>query len=127
MKETRKEIAFYLDTKALQKYYPKDNWGKAYADIKEYMLKNDFSWRQGSVYVSNGLRTNPEIVDYLDELSINQPWLNLCMRDCTVTNVGKIHNQTYIFCKEKLMVEIEQMKTKKTQSKRIEKEEEEEI
>ena len=53
----------------------------------------------------------------------------LCVRDCTVTNVGKIHDQTYIFSKEKIMAEIEEKKKqyKQPKFKHIEKEEEEEI
>ena len=125
MKGTRKEIAFDLDTKQLQKYYPGQDWRKAYADIKKYMLKNGFSWRQGSVYVSDGLWTNPEITDYLDQLASNRPWLNVCMRDCTVTNVGRIHDQTYLFSKERLLQKLEKSEAKDV--KAAEKEEEEEI
>ena len=125
MKGTRKEITFDLDTNQLQKYYPSKNWRKAYVDIKKHMLKNGFSWQQGFVYVSNGLQTNPELTDYLDQLASKQPWLNVCMRDCTVTNVGRIHNQTYLFSKERLLQKLE--KSKDVKAKTSEKEKEEEV
>lgn len=48
----RKQITFDLDTKALQKYYPGESWNNAYEVIKKHMLKNNFVWLQGSVYVS---------------------------------------------------------------------------
>ncbi len=32
-----KKITFDLDTKALQTYYPKENWRNAYEDIKRHM------------------------------------------------------------------------------------------
>ena len=91
------------------------------------MLKNGFSWQQGSVYVSNGLWTNPELTDYLDQLESKQPWLNVCMRDCTVTNVGRMHDQTYLFSKERLLQKLEKGKDVNAKTSEKEKEEEEEI
>lgn len=39
----RKQIAFDLDTKALEKYYPTDSWQNAYEIIKRHLvIKN--SW-----------------------------------------------------------------------------------
>jgi len=52
MSLTKKQISFDLDTKALEKYYPTDNWRNSYEKIKQFMLKNGFEWRQGSVYIS---------------------------------------------------------------------------
>ena len=125
----RKEIAFDLDTKNLQKYYPNKNWRAAYGDIKKFFDKNGFDWRQGSLYVSRTSTTFSKVSKVLDRLSKDKPWLALCVRDCTVTNVGKIHDQTYIFSKEKIMAEIEEKKKqyKQPKFKHIEKEEEEEI
>ena len=40
MAETRKQIAFDLDTKALETYYPSESWNNAYEVIKRHMLKN---------------------------------------------------------------------------------------
>ncbi|MDE7311662.1 MAG: hypothetical protein K2N87_08630 [Eubacterium sp.] len=74
----RKQITFDLDTKALQKYYPGESWNNAYEVIKKHMLKNNFVWLQGSVYVSR------------------EP---LCMRDCRETNIGKEHSKNHVFDK----------------------------
>lgn len=49
------------------------------------------------------------------------------MRDCTVTNVGRIHNQTYLFSKERLLQKLEKSKDVKAKTSEKEKEEEEEI
>ncbi len=35
--ESRKQVTFDLDIKALQTYYPKANWRNAYEDIKRHM------------------------------------------------------------------------------------------
>lgn len=126
MKGTRKEIAFDLDTKKLQKFYPKKDWRYAYREIRSFMRKNNFIWRQGSVYVSEGLWKNPEIAELLNNLANKQPWLNLCMRDCTVTNIGVAHNHTYIFNEERLM-QKQQAKKQELEFERIEKEDEDEI
>ena len=50
--ETRKQVSFDLDTKALEEYYPDKNWRKAYDVIKKYMILNGFIWQQGSSYIS---------------------------------------------------------------------------
>lgn len=52
MDNSRKQIAFDLDTKALEKYYPAKSWNNAYEVIKKHMTNNGFEWLQGSVYVS---------------------------------------------------------------------------
>jgi len=95
----RKQIAFDLDTKALEKYYPNAYWRNSYDIIKRHMTKNGFEWLQGSVYVSKSPLTSREITIILDELVENNPWLNLCMRDCRETNIGKEHSKNYVFDK----------------------------
>lgn len=99
MAGTRKQVAFDLDTKALEIYYPSESWNNAYEVIKRYMLKNGFSWLQGSVYVSKKPMTSIEVTNILDELVVKNPWLNLCMRDCREANIGKEHSKNYIFDK----------------------------
>ena len=96
MENVRKQITFDLDTKALEKYYPTENWHNAYEIIKRHMLKNNFEWIQGSVYISKISLTTAEITDLLVDLVITNPWLNLCMRDCRETNIGKEHSKNQI-------------------------------
>lgn len=96
---TRKQITFDLDTKALQTYYPKANWHNAYEDIKKHMKNNGFSWQQGSVYVSNQGMTSFDVTSILGELVKKNPWLNVCMRDCRETNIGKEHSKNILFDK----------------------------
>lgn len=93
----KKQIAFDLDTKALEIYYPTDSWQNAYEIIKRHMIKNGFSWLQGSVYVSQEPISTARVSSILDELVIKNPWLNLCMRDCRETNIGKEHSKNHIF------------------------------
>ena len=99
MTKTRKQIAFDLDTKALEIYYPSESWNNAYEMIKFHMLKNNFAWLQGCVYVSTRSMTSTEVTNILDELVIKNPWLDLCMRDCREANISKEHSKNHIFNK----------------------------
>ncbi len=110
MANFRKQITFDLDTKSLKQYYPGESWQNAYDIIKRHMLKNGFRWLQGSVYVSQNTMATAKITDILMELATNNPWLNLCMRDCRETNIGKEHSKNHIFDKN---IDISQTKRKK--------------
>lgn len=92
----RKQVAFDLDTDALKIYYPSESWNNAYDIIKRHMTNNGFNWLQGSVYVSQKPITSAEVTNILDELVQKNPWLNVCMRDCRETNIGREHNKNHI-------------------------------
>lgn len=97
MANSRKQIAFDLDTKALEKHYPTPSWNNAYDVIKRHMLKNGFSWLQGSVYVSDKPMSSTKATRILKLLVRENPWLGLCMRDCRETNIGREHSKNHIF------------------------------
>ena len=99
MPNSRKQITFDLDTNALQKYYPSDSWRNAYEVIKTYMKNNGFSWVQGSAYVSDKAISSTKVAAVLQELVNKNSWLNICMRDCRETNIGKEHNRNILFDK----------------------------
>lgn len=100
MANGRKQIAFDLDTKALEKYYPTKSWHNAYDVIKRHMVNNGFDWLQGSVYVSKEAISSVRVTRILRNLAKQNPWLNLCMRDCRETNIGKEHSKNYVFDKD---------------------------
>ena len=93
----RKQIAFDLDTNYLKIYYPTEHWNHAYRDMKRFMTNNGFKWEQGSVYTSNSARSPHEIRTIITAMVNEYPWLNVCMRDCVVTNIGRSHSQNYLF------------------------------
>ena len=99
MAKGRKQVTFDLDTKAAEKYYPTDSWRGAYNVIRRHMQKNGFQWLQGSVYVSKMPITSAEVTNILDELLEKNPWLNLCMRDCRESNIGREHSKNHLFDK----------------------------
>lgn len=112
MKTGRKQIAFDLDTKALQKFYPTESWNNAYEVIKKHMTKNGFAWLQGSVYVSEEPMTSTQVTNILDELVQKHTWLNVCMRDCRETNIGREHNKYHLFDKNAEVLTREELKAR---------------
>lgn len=99
MGDTRKQITFDLDTNALKKYYPSESWNNAYEVIRKHMTANGFYWLQGSVYVSEKPMKPYRVTRILNELVNKNPWLNVCMRDCRETNIGKEYDINSIFDK----------------------------
>lgn len=97
MSESRKQISFDLDTSRLKVYYPKEKWQNAYYDVRSFMQKNGFQWQQGSVYISKSRLSIQNTSKLLGTLVETYPWLNVCMRDCVVTNIGRSHSQNYLF------------------------------
>jgi virulence-associated protein VapD len=96
----RKQVTFDLDTNALKIYYPSESWNGAYDIIKRHMLKNGFSWQQGSVYVSDSPMLGRDVPPIIETLVENNSWLNVCMRDCRQTNIGNEHSQNHLFDKD---------------------------
>ncbi len=99
MSKRKQYLSFDLDTNELKKYYPTENWRKAYEDIKQYMQKNEFEWLQGSGYISQSQMTASQVNKIIQELVHNHPWINKCMRDCRAANVDKYSNLTLLFDK----------------------------
>jgi virulence-associated protein VapD len=96
----RKQIAFDLITANLKIYYPKEHWESSYDDIRNHMKANGFMWQQGSVYVSKMPMTSIQASKIIESLIDKCPWLNVCMRDCEITNIGRSHSQNHLFDKD---------------------------
>lgn len=119
MATRRKQVAFDLDTKALVVYYPSDNWNGAYDVIKRHMQNNDFTWQQGSVYISNNPISSRDVTAMLDELVRGHPWLNVCMRDCRQTDIGKEYSQNNVFNSKAKIPTREELKNAEKPSARV--------
>ena len=95
---SRKQIDFDLDTKALKEYYDKDkDWHNAYYDIRAFLIENGFMWDQGSQYVSKNHMNTFEIEETLIRLGETFEWINLCLKDISVTNIGAQHSYNHLF------------------------------
>lgn len=115
----RKQVAFDLDTDALKTYYPSESWNNAYDVIRRHMANHGFNWLQGSVYVSQKPITSAEVTNILDELVSKNPWLNVCMRDCRETNIGREHSKNHVFDKGAEVPTREEIKAKEQETSKL--------
>lgn len=92
---SRKQITFDLQQKALRQYYPKPKrslnpqfYKKAYQDISVFMCANGFEHRQYSVYTSKERLDTYDIVELMEKLAEEMPWLGKCAKEVDVTDIG---------------------------------------
>ena len=87
----RKALNFDLDTKKYEKFTGKPA-PTAYAEIKNFLRKNDFEHRQGSGYISKDSLNDGKIFAIIQNMSIELEWLKTCVKQIDVTNIGKQHS-----------------------------------
>ena len=92
---TRKQITFDLSQEALEAHYPRGeraqseyHYRKAYQDIRRFMEKQGFTWRQNSVYVSAEPMTTIDVVLLSQRMGEQLPWMRLCVKEITATDIG---------------------------------------
>ena len=110
---TRKQISFDLSQDALKRYYPHKETGqdsqffkRAYKDILRFMEANGFERRQYSVYVSLQQRTSLDVALLAQRMGEALPWLRLCVKDITVTNIGARHSLLGLLRSDALSAEL---------------------
>ena len=110
---TRKQISFDLSQDALKRYYPHKQTGqdsqffkRAYKDIRRFMEANGFERRQYSVYVSLQQRTSLDVALLAQRMGEALPWLRLCVKDITVTNIGARHSLLGLLRSDALSAEL---------------------
>jgi virulence-associated protein VapD len=89
-----------MDTKALEKYYPKKSWRNAYDDVKNFLISKDFEHEQGSGYHSVKPMRRAKAMRVIREMIKKHPWLNQCVRICTISDVPVMFDISYMFEKE---------------------------
>ena len=88
MLESKKALNFDLSNQALQKYYPSKNYGKAWSDIKGYLLEIGFNHRQYSGYVSSNSISMTDVIQLIRNMSNYLYWLKYCVKEFDVTIVS---------------------------------------
>lgn len=86
--ESKKALNFDLSNVQLRKYYPSNNYKKAWSDIKSYLLDNGFNHRQYSGYVSKEPISMIDTIHIITNMSIYLKWLHYCVKEFDVTIVG---------------------------------------
>ena len=85
-----KAINFDLSVRELEKYFP--DYRKAYYDVKSFFMKQGFEHRQGSGYISKKKLAQADIIDLLDVMNTELPWMSDCVTKIDVTNIGAQHD-----------------------------------
>ena len=96
---SRKEITFDLSHDALRRHYPREEtaqdpqfFKRAYKDIRRFMEANGFERQQNSVYVSRSELTALDVAVLTQQMAEQLPWLRLCAKEITTTNIGARHS-----------------------------------
>jgi len=85
-----KAINFDLSVHELEKFC--QDYRKAYYDVKKFFLRQGFEHRQGSGYVSQKKLAQADIIDLLDLMNTELPWMSDCVTKIDVTNIGAQHD-----------------------------------
>ncbi len=85
-----KAINFGLSVHELEKFY--QDYRKAYYDVKKFFARQRFDHRQGSGYVSRKKLAQADIIDLLDLMNTELPWMSDCVTKIDVTNIGAQHD-----------------------------------
>ena len=81
-------ITFDLDTAKLEESYGKQSWQNAYADIKQFLKNEGFSWQQGSVYFGDSDKVNAVTCVMATSKMANQwPWFKASVRDIQMLRI----------------------------------------
>ena len=86
-----KQIAFDLCQESLKKYYPL-SYTQAYYEIRRFMRGHGFEHRQSSVYVSLDKLTTLDVVNLMEQMASEFPWLSRCVNEIDVPNIGVQHS-----------------------------------
>ena len=85
---SKKALNFDLNDSLLRKYYPSNNYKKAWSDIKSFLIKSGFTHRQYSGYVSENNLSMSKTILIIKKMSKKYKWLSLSVKEFDVTIVG---------------------------------------
>ncbi len=81
-------VSFDLDTNCLNEHYTKETYHNAYTEIKNFMIKNGFEWKQGSLYFGDSSKINAvSCVTTVQRLAKTFPWFSTCVKDIRMLRI----------------------------------------
>jgi len=100
--QQRKGINFDLDTKKLKKNYPKEkgDWHNAYNIMRIFFEQEGFEHIQGSGYHSKDPMSQARAMAAIYKMTKVHPWLNDCVRVCTIADIPETTDITHVFAEE---------------------------
>ena len=93
--DTRKFINFDLDTNLMKTYNLSRYY--VYSNIKTFMDKNNFEHVQYSGYESKKPLIDVDVIDLLEKMKFNLPWISPLIKDIVITEIKEQHRYNYIF------------------------------
>ena len=80
-------VLFDLDTNCLTEHYEGNTYHNAYKLVKDFMLENDFIWKQGSVYFGTDKIDAVTCVLTIQRLAKKHSWFATCVKDVRMLRI----------------------------------------
>lgn len=80
-------ISFDLDTKQLEALYPNASWQNAYADVRRFLERKGFEWKQGSVYFGDETVDAVTCVLTTQQMAAEFAWFTPSVRDIRMLRI----------------------------------------
>ncbi len=80
-------ILFDMDTNCLEEQYEGSTYHNSYKLIKDFMLANNFTWKQGSVYFGNDKIDAVSCVLTVQKLAQKYSWFSNCVKDVRMLRI----------------------------------------
>ena len=80
-------VLFDLDTNCLNENYDGKAYNNTYKLVKDFMLKNGFEWKQGSVYFGGPKIDAVTCVLTVQKLANEYPWFSTCCKDIRMLRI----------------------------------------
>jgi len=80
-------IVFDFDTDILQQIYPNPSWLNPNVDVRNYLTRRGFEWKQGSTYFGNDTVDAVRCVTVVQRLSAKYEWFTAAVRDIRMLRI----------------------------------------
>jgi virulence-associated protein VapD len=80
-------IVFDLDQETLQQLYHGNNPNNAYADIRRFLTRRGFEWKQGSTYFGDDTVDAVRCVTVVQRLAAKYSWFTPAVRDIRMLRI----------------------------------------
>lgn len=86
MEKSFTAISFDLKQKELDEHYEKHK-SSAYREIRDYLKKNGYEHKEGSVYHSNNEISTAKFLKMVEDMNEKFPWLKYCVKEMHRTKI----------------------------------------
>ena len=80
-------IVFGFDTDILQQTYPNPSWRNAYVDVRNYLTRRGFEWKQDRTYFGDNTVDAVRCVTVVQRLVAKYNWFTASVRDIRMLRI----------------------------------------